>query len=255
VSSKIGGNQSHFNAYLHNNSLLFQFILTELICAFRLIKEVNQLSNELKEDLHSNRSEEVFYNLKSCISKLAGSSQEYMRFFSWNNEDGALAKLKNNCAYFSQNSEYEEKDIRNLHRFAHKAWLLCLRALDMMRLIEHESLLDEPNSEESPDSHLALLMQTIHKVNLSIERVAALIVRLFTQFREDENVVFFLLRYKEQLNELYGTNFVFKLLLQMYPKGLKQASHFLLKKYAGRGFDNLLPIIASKISELEASQK
>lgn len=256
--SKIGRRPSLFNFYQQNNSLLFQFILSELIGAYRIVRDVDQILQDFKNTSlrPSSRedAEELFDTLKSHIGKLGGSSQDYMRFFSWN-EDGILAKLKNICAFFLQNQDVESKDAQNLHRFSHRAWLLCLRSLDIMRLMEHEYILDNLRKSKPLSSHYELLLQTLEKIKLSVQRMTRIIARLITLFRDDENVIFFLLRYKEQLNELYGPKFVIKLIIQMYPAGLKEASDFLLKKYANRGFDNLLPIIASKISELEAAQQ
>ena len=39
----------------------------------------------------------------------------------------------------------------------------------------------------------------------------------------------------------------------MYPKGIEEAANFLTTKYKTRGFDNLIPRLQKKISELKVT--
>lgn len=249
----------HSNGYHQNNSLLFQFILSDLIQANRIVKETNQLANRWKQTTAApfvqQAGNKLFHMLKASISKLVGSSQDYMRIFSWSIENGILAKLKNNCGFFAENSSSEDKNALILQRYANNTWLLCLRCLDIMRAIEHDALVDVLSKAKPLGTYSNILFQTLEKMTLSLQRFSRILIRLLLAFKEDENVVFFLLRSKEEVEGLYGPDSVLKLLQQMYPRGLQEAGHFLLKKYASRGFDNLLPLISSKIAELEACKK
>lgn len=249
----------HLSGYHQNNSLLFQFILSELVRSYRVVQEMNEHAKELSQSflqpLLKKRSDGFLLAIKECINKLVGSSQEYYSIFFCHQEEGFLAKLKYNSVFFSQNCGEEDKEALGLHRYAHRAWLLCLRSLDAIREIEHEILIDHLRQTKATDSDYQPLLQTLQKINGSMHRIARLVVKLLLRFRDDENVVFFLLRYKEQFDEFFGKHFVFKLFSQMFPKGVQEANRFLLKKYTSRGFENLLPIIASKISELETCQK
>ena len=213
----------NFIAYHQNDSLLFQFILSEFL-------EVFLETQALAKKLHS--QEEIL----RVLTKLVGSSQD-MRLFSWNHLSGQLAKLKNYCSLFLQNADSHEKEPIALQYNADKAWIYCLEALDLIH-------------QTSPD-HTASLT-AIEKACSSLQRFARLIVRLLPQFRDDENVIFFVLRHHEKFDALYGSKFINRLFYRMYPKGPKEAGFFLTQKYLHRGFDNLLPLVASKISELES---
>lgn len=226
--------------------------------AHPIVKETNQIAIRWKQTSSApyiqGISNKHFEQLKSSISKLVGSSQDYMRIFSWTIEDGILTKLKKNCGFFAQNSLNDDKNTHILHRYANNTWILCLRCLDIIRAIEHDAL-DVLSRAKPVEYYSNVLFQTLEKMTFSLQRLSRILIRLLMNFKDDENVIFFLLRYKEQLDELYGPDSVIKLLQQMFPKGLQQAGHFLLKKYADRGFDNLLPLIKAKISELEVCCK
>ena len=227
--------------------------------ANHIVKETNKLADRWRQTSAApfvqSVGKKLFHALKASISKLVGSSQDYMRIFSWSIENGILAKLKNNCDFFAQNSCSEDKNALILQRYANNTWLLCLRCLDIMRAIEHEVLVDALSKAKPLGYYANILFQTLEKMNLSLQRFSRILLRLLLAFKEDENVVYFLLRSKDELDALYGPDSVRKLLEQMYPRGLQEAGHFLLKKYASRGFENLLPIIAAKIAELEACKK
>jgi hypothetical protein len=247
------------NGYHQSNSLLFQFILSDLMQAHRIVQETNRLANRWKQSSNAPFAQSVgskfFLLLKTSVNKLVGSSQDYMRIFSWSIENGILAKLKNNCGFFTQNSHSDDKNALVLQRYANNTWLLCLRCLDIIRAIEHDALLDVLGKAKPLGYYSNVLFQTLEKMTLSMQRFSRILIRLLFTFKEDENVIFFLLRCKEELDSLYGINAVIKLLEQMYPGGLQEVGHFLSKKYASRGFDNLLPVIANKIAELEVCKK
>lgn len=239
-----------FNTYHHNHSLLLQFILSEFIITFSELQKMHLLAADLKEASHHSLLTEqdhlIIETLMKSISKLAGSSQDYMRIFSWNNDDGALAKLKNYCAMISQNAGREDKEFTILHRNANKAWLACLQTLDVFRLLQQQSkktnCLDEASYTE--------FQFAFHKMSASLRRFSNLLAELLEQFKEDENVIFFILRYQDQIDALYEPKFVAKLFSKMYSKKLQGARQFLISKYKERGFEHLLPSINTKFAEL-----
>ena len=72
-------------------------------------------------------------------------------------------------------------------------------------------------------------------------------------YHEDENVVYFLLRNKEDFDVIYKTHFINKVFQKMFAEDSNGAGQLLLTKYSERGFENLLNTIAEKISALGAS--
>lgn len=221
----------HLNIYHKSDSLIFQFIISEFISSYREILVIHRLSVEILED-----PENVEGLLRECLEKLSGSAHTCMKVFSWNVEEGVLAKLKNYCAHFSKSRKLRETE--DLHHFVHEAWLSCLQSIEMIQ-------------------SSAFSLKALHKVLVRIvnymRRFARITAKLMQKFRLDENLIFFMLNYHKQLDELYGQQFVFKQLSRMFGKGIEGASQFLKKKYAARGFDKLLPIIGIRIAEIEAA--
>lgn len=233
----------HVNSYHQNNSLLFQFILVEFVEAFTEIQRLDSLCNRtptpLPQDEQACRQVENNNHLvESALTKLVGPTKHYMRLFSWNFSEGLLSKLRTYCALFLQNSETDEKELIAIQHYADKIWQGCLQALDTLQ----EAPQDRP-----------LLFAALDKASSAMQRFAKLIARLLHQFRDDENVIFYVLRHHQVFDKLYGNRFVIKLLCRIYPKGLKEVQLLLVKKYTERGFDNILPVIYSSLKELEVS--
>lgn len=225
----------HMNAYHHNNSLLFQFIIVEFIECFEEIQHLDVIHNR-KIDPPATLMEDQKQLTEQALARLVGSTRDYMRIFSWNFGEGILAKLKTYCALFLQNAPHDEKEIIALQHYADRLWQACMQAMDTLH--------------GGPSQRTAFL-QAIDKAITGINRMSKLIARIIPQFRDDENVVFCILRHKERFDKLYGGRFVFKLLSKMYAKGLPEAQNFISKRYTERGFNNLLPIIAAKMAEIE----
>lgn len=199
--------QTHLNSFHTSNSLLFQFILHDFLLAYHVLSTAQP-----KE-------------IANTMAKLSGASSHHMRLFSWGLDSGILARLKNYCAFFSDNLQ-DESDIVAMYRCADKAWLLSLECLD--------------NSTE----------EGVNKVSSQLSKFGKLVDKVALQFSDDENVVYFFLRHHQEFDQVVSRSFVYKLLNKMYPRGVSEAERFLVSRYSKRGFDSLLPAISSKIVEL-----
>lgn len=242
MTSNAGVSTRYVNTYHHNNSLLFQFILSEFLAAFEEIQAMNSLCNRKPLTIPAGMTEpkqidDISQLIEASLNKLVGSSRDYMRLFCWNFNEGIVSRLKTYCALFSQNIANDEKELLAMQHYADKVWQNCLHGIDMLY---------ESSDEFSP------LFAAVEKAHSAMLRFAKLIARVIQQFRDDENVIFFVLRNKEQFDKLYGKRFVVKLFCRIYAKGLREVQQFLSKKYSARSFD-LSPIIATNIAELEAS--
>lgn len=221
-----------------NNSLIFQFIIAEYINGSEQVESITSL----QPDTHRGSME----TLQASLEALSGSLQEYMRFISWNLEEGILSKLKCYASLFAANSEFLHSKRLQLEKNASQAWKASLEALDILRLI-HEQKQD-----------LSLYENLYHRLNYltaMFKKLGKLLAELILEFAMDENVLFFILRHKEKLDGIYGEGFVKKMFIKMYPDGINEAEKFVKRKYAKRGFDNLLMIIASKFTELAISRE
>lgn len=237
-----GASARHVNAYHLNNSLLFQFILADFFAAFEEIQTIDILCHRkpisTPENPYQPHNQELPDQIETILNKLIGSKRDSMRLFSWNFSEGTLTRLKTYCSVFAQNADNDEKELIAMQYYADKVWQHCLQAIEALH--------------DSPDQRTPLFVAH-EKASGAMHRFAKIISRVIQQFRDDENVVFFVLRHKQQIDKLYGRRFIIKLLCRMYPKGLREAQHFLTKRYVDRNFDNLLPKLSAIFTELEVA--
>ncbi len=207
--------------------LLLQFILSEFIEAKLEIKKINELflpiNNEVIQDL--------FFSLKVGINKLIGSSYQYMRFFSFTNEHGLLTKLRNNCTFLLQIIDLKKKNLIDIQKESQKAWILGLKSLDYIHLLEKKKLLKE--------SHFQSIQSNLRKVEKAIEKLGILLADLILEFSQDENVLYFLLKNYKDLKSIYGMHFVEELFQKLFANGLDQGISYIQEKYHLRGFTHL----------------
>lgn len=229
------------NHYL-NNSLLFQFILSDFIVAFLDIQCLDTLCHRkllpVAEDMYNQHNQELIKKIEKILERLIGAKSDYIKRFSSSINEGILTRFKMHCIVFCQQFDGEAKELLAVQHYAEKVWQNCMLAVD--------ALVDAPNK-------WAQLFTYLEKVSNALHRLGKLITRLIQQFRDDENVVFFVLRHKESFDKAFGKRYVTKLFCRLYPKGLREAEHFLIKKYMDRSFDNITPMIKRLFTELEAS--
>lgn len=230
--------QAHqqLNSYHHTDSLLFQFVLYEFLMTLEQVKIIESFFDE--------KGETDNFNLKiiEYLVKLAGSEHEYMRIFSWIYDSGVLTKLKNYSDLLSQKAEKEDKHYTNLHNATHKAWLSCLHCVDLIR----SATLNEEVPLELP---LDNLKKAVIKTIASIKKLTPDIKKIIPKYADDENVIFFLLRYKKSFDKLLGPAFLKGLFKTMFKEG---PFEFLEARYKMRGFEHLIPAISEISKELNS---
>ncbi len=231
--------------YHQNNSLLFRFVLIEFMLAYQEIQPLPALLDEIKTTFYPvpqlQKREHYLHLLKTSLIKLSGYSPSQHLFFSWHLDHGLLAKLKNYSLFLRQNLDPKNPELTSLKKNAEKAWSCSLQCIDMIHSIEHEEI-----SINAYDQIQEILNKTI----ASLHRIARSFIRLISYFIEDENVIYFLICYHTQIERLYGTGFLSKLLNKIYPKGLQDVTLLLKEKYRRRGFENIVATIDEKIGQL-----
>lgn len=242
---------SALNTYHSHVGLLYQFILSEFIVSLREIKHLAPCITTLRHLDRKTDDETQKQNLiqiARSVALLVGSSQEYMRLFSWNFGEGSLAKLKNYCAFFLEKDEKEDHRLSALHRCANRAWILCLHSLDLLRSSREFDDDNQPLDQE-------LLCRSLEKVSHHMRRIARLLTEIAFEFRRDENVIFFFLRHRKDFDELIGPHFVAQLIKRMFPQGFSSATTFVTERYLARGFHEVVPIVVQAIHQLEKGDK
>lgn len=227
---------THLNIYHQKYSLLFQFIITEFIDSYTEVLHIHTSSEIIDQEI----TKEALTELASSLRKLSGSQADHMSLFNYRNEESILSRLKNYCAFFSQHTDQQSKEAFEMHKYINRAWLACIQSLDMIYL------LDESVTKNCQKNLHKSLVKIVHLM----QKFSRVLIKVLMQFKADENIVFYVLRHHTQLDQLFGSQFVYKLLHRMYPKGLDQVAFFLRKRYTLRGFDHLLPVIDTKIAEI-----
>lgn len=219
----------HINAYHYDNSLLFQFILNETLVTLR---EASQLI-EIQLDVQK---------IRSVILRLVGTLNDSYRLFTWAPENGSLAKLRSYCSYFAHSADPHDNVLIPLVHAVEQNWLLSLVCLDDIRLIERT---------KSTPAQRTKLTKSLKELTTGLQKLGKMIAKLIEQFWNDENVIFFILRNTTEFDEIFGDRFVKNLLKKMYLGGVWGAASFLAKRFTKRGFEHLIPIIESRIEEMD----
>ncbi len=209
-----------------SKGLLIQFILSELIKSHNQISEIHQSREDCKK-------------IALSVVKLSGS-KSCSALFSWNPEDGILWRLKNYSKTLSSLEDKSDPLILKMENEANGAFLGALHSLDILQQIG--------NFQEEKEQ---AIQKGLQKIIDPLKRFSKALALVLQKFKSNENVIFFLLRHQNELDKIYGKQFVFKLINRMHPKGIEETADFVLQQYKNRGFNHFIPAIKKKISELK----
>ena len=211
-----------------NSSLAFQFILFEMIKAQSVIESIEQFLNSYQTKNVKNVDQKEIFEILKAITQLPGSQTGLNKYFTWNLNNGILQKIK---SYSLEISTFSSSN-NPLKKYSEIAICASLEIL---------------NKADVSDDNLLL---AIKKLLSSYQKLVGAMKKLFLKFQKDENVLFFLLRYQKELEEIFGEGFACKTLKTLFSDGLNEAEKYIKNKFQKRGFDHLLPIINEKIKEL-----
>lgn len=221
----------HFNAYYQDNFLLIQFIVNEFLYAHQLANTISQISHQfLSAPYHSAQILEL---LSQKISELMGnlSPHEHFPFSQW--IKSPLTQLKDHSKQFSCNTHHQNKSHVLFHLKVHQMWLTAIHLLELIRYFQ------EPlQNKNQKNSHFLLIKRTFQTFTHSFNQVIRLLPLVVRSYIDNENVVYCLLRKREQLNAIYGQTFMSKLLKK--PLAPEKLLQLLLTRYQARGYDKFL---------------
>lgn len=230
----------HLSTIHCSEPLLLQFVLSEFLPVYLEAKRLHTAAWVLANESYS---EELHLAALRSLGALVGRSQEAMRLFSWSEERGVLQKLCSYAALLYSSRKGGGKE-EALHRQATKGLLLGVELHEIYRALW------EAPSEKRQEA----LQRTEGRERLfyrHIERVARHIGQVAASFPLDENVLFFLLRHREQLDALFFEGYTKKLIKEISPQTVDELEELVKRRYKRRGFQQLLPLIAEKFEELK----
>lgn len=226
VSKQIDKNNHHFNAYYQDNALLIQLVIVEFISAQKSISQIQLLERQCFKSKES--WESALSPLLNHLTQLIGTPayQDLVGVPSWNK--GSLTKLKSYCFQFSKNIGTENKRELALYTFVNQAWLYALQNMDILNTV---CLPNNPTA-------IPKLHQSLNRLYNRSQSISKQILRITSTFRNNENVIFFLCRKRDDLAEIYGSDFFNKIFKKSMKK--QEILQMLMEKYSNRGFKNLL---------------
>lgn len=236
--------------YAQSTSLLFQFILSEFIQAYEGIQQIENLYSKIECLLIQKRLsvnvEDQLNDLLNLFPQLIGADHATNNepIFPWTHQKGSLNKLRYYVYLLSQ-KHLDEKNIQDLNIAVSKAFHSSLQVKEVIFSLKRHC----EDGERIPN--FVSLYQILDRVMDNMKRASRLVLKVLVSFKEDENVLLYLIEHHQQLDALYQTQFVTKVLQKMFPKGVEKAEQHLKAKYLERGFKNLSESITQKMLQLK----
>lgn len=240
----------NLNIYCQSHSLLFQFLLKEFIATFKEVQDIEQNVQRM-ENILRNRSplltsldtlrQELFFK----INKLTGAQLVNEPHFPWSTQKGCLNKLHHYCYLFAHIYPQRKKETSEINTCIRKAFHSAMESREVLLCLQQDIFNEKAMIQESKS-----LPPLFDKLIDNISKVSHLLLPLMASYRDNENVLFFILNRQEELDNLYHASCLAHLMQQMYPGGAKEAKEFLIHRYTQRGFHHLLAAINQKMNAL-----
>lgn len=209
------------SSFHQNNGLIFQFILDHFCSA---MSEVIALETLLKRN-----NKGLEQRVVESFEKLLGAPFQN-GLYPWNSDIGLFFKIKNFCSALAAKSYEKDKEALNLEKAAENVWKI---------------------SRDIQESTLSVRsLSKILKLSAAMRRLARQIVQTIPQFRDDENVLYYLIKNQAKLDDLFGNHFVVTLLDFLFPGGQDETAQFLLNRYSQRGFTQLVTEITTELENI-----
>lgn len=222
----------HFNAYYHDNAILIQFIVSELVIAAPLIEKLKFLTDKcLKSKIKLNSTlDSLFHSLNTLVGTL--SDHDKLAFSFWTK--GPLTRLKEYSEQYYRNESKQNTKTKTLHLHVYTTWLCALNILEQLNALKIDP--------QQTKTTLATIKQAFDSLYNCLNDIVKLMPRIFSDYTTNEQVLFFLLRKKEQLTDIYGATFVNKLLKAKKKTDLLS---LLMQSFKEKGFENILSLITT----------
>ncbi len=226
-----------FTFYGQKPGVLFQFVLSEFLNSYAEVKAIQKFCNHLAAATDWQLSK-----MMGALSQLTGSPLSDHPS-PWESHQGTLGNLKHLCASLAELSDSPATG--ELSGAADRAFFAALEARDIL-----PSFLRRPLQR---DRLQATVLCTPHLRRLveNVERVSNLLPSIIQHFRDDENILLFIVKRRADFDTLYGSSFTKNLLLVMFPEGLRELQNVMEERYRARGFERLAETVRHKLADIQ----
>ncbi len=248
MPTHLGALSDHLNTYFHDTSILFQFTLQELLRSHYELLILKDLMQKIRTQNSSNdlndRHRKGLALLRSSLLKLGALPTSGV---IWQLGGGALNKLKNFVDMLGRASGIDHYQMRYLQHHITEALWFCLQSVEIF----------ETHKGDPTDRKFFLfptrLELNIRKIEKHIRCAGYHLFCLLPQFREDENILFFILKKRALFEKILGPNRIFEIFSSLFIDGIPEMLFFVKTRYEARGFDHMIPTIEEKVLELKES--
>jgi len=227
-------------------SLLFQFVLLRYLAIHENIVACEKLMAKIQHLPSPTSPPSELKKLENHLGKIMGSIGDRPMQMPWDNGSHWLLKLSKTCQHLIQNKYLVCERSQRISSCIDKMHTISNKIDETLRHLRKATLRIQTDD-------IAVLFHSLKQLHRTMRRFCQLIVEGIFVFREDENVLLFLVQYKDRFDALNGKDFVKELLIKLYPKGINELLKFLHQRFEERGFTRLLPMITNKVIKLDSS--
>lgn len=213
-----------FNSYLLDNNLLIQFLISEFLTAKPLLDALSLSILRFLQD--KSPSSEAILGLQCQFEKLLGSESHLFA------KKGALTKLKNYSEQFSFNASHQNRAGLSLYSCIKQLWLSAFNSLEILS----HSLLPTAFTQK------VFLRKNLTSFIQKLTQMSKLLTRLICLYRNNDKVIFFVLKNKERMAKTYGEDFLEKF-FKLTPKKQHLVSGQFTKNFQETGLEHLIPLL------------
>ncbi|MDR3624430.1 MAG: hypothetical protein P4L16_04735 [Chlamydiales bacterium] len=226
---QINPNRLHPYHLHQNDALLVQFIFNELFVS-------HQSALTLKEHFKdiANLPNKECLALQNCLVQLLGNLAFNMPNCSILHQEGSLIKLRNYGHIFSEHFQKHMQEIESFCASIQNGFHEGLMAKELIVISSKKSLIEKDNTK------LCIHLETLLN---SLLLALSHLISILPHYNQNENLLFFLMRQRKELDLLLFPSTTNDLLLKIYPEGLQKMKAFLEKRYSEKGFHHLIPSI------------
>lgn len=223
-----------------NQSVAFQLILHEFLHIKNEILEIHYLSQKLKIKFSPSDTLEMMRH----VTALSGPILEKTMPLPWDAQEGSLRKFQTHIKYFNLNFNERRGPLPAEYEIIDKMVSDCKNLL----FITHDW--KKQHISEPEKGEFETLLKLIKKNEERLKKLEKSTLDVLSKFKEDENVILFLMRNIKQFEQMFGMTFLESELQNFFPEGTEEIENFLIKAFSKRGFFTLKKMILKQCSLL-----